>query len=107
MPNHPNTGYDNESATLDAEDWEIALKPFFGYPDAALDLARNLMTIQEYLKTAPPDLPKAIAALNQAADSLFPLTRFHKGARDLYRTYIEGQATRAHEALMETLGVEF
>ena len=45
MPNNPNTDYENESASLDAEDWEIALKPYAGYPDAALDLARNLMTI--------------------------------------------------------------
>jgi hypothetical protein len=107
MPNHPNTDYGNESSSLDAEDWEIALKPYFGYPDAALDLARNLMTIRESLTNAPPDVPKAVAALNEAADSLFPLTRFHKGGHDLYRTYIEGRATRAHEALMESLGVKF
>ena len=107
MPNHPNTDYENESASLDAEDWEIAFKPYAGYPDAALDLARNLMAIQEYLNGAPPDVPKAVAALNEAADSLFPLTSFHKGAHDLYRTYIEGRATRAHEALMQSLGVKF
>ena len=107
MLNHPNTDYDNESASLDAEDWEIAFKPYFGYPDAALDLARNLMTIREYLKATPPDVPKAVTALNEATDSLFPLTSFHKGSHDLYRTYIEGRATRAHEALMQSLGVKF
>src|SRR5688500_4824503 len=107
MPDHPNTDYENESGSLDAEDWEIALTPYAGYPDAALDLARNFMTIRECLKTTPPDVPKAVAALDEAADSLFPLTRFHKGAHDLYRTYIEGRATRAHEALMESLGVKF
>ena len=68
MPNNPNTDYENESASLDAEDWEIALKPYFGYPDAALDLARNLMTIRECLTTTPPDVPTAVAALNEAAD---------------------------------------
>src|SRR6185312_12952605 len=97
MPNNPNTDHDNESASLDAEDWEIALKPYFGYPEAALDLARNLMTIREYLKATPPDVPNAVTALNEAADSLFPLTRFHKSAHDLYRTYIEGRAARAQE----------
>jgi len=107
MPNHPNTDYENESASLDAEDWEIALKPYLGYPDAALDLARNLMTIREYLTTTPPDVPQALAALSEAADSLFPLTSFHKGAYYLYRTYIEGHATRAHEAVMQSLGVKF
>jgi hypothetical protein len=107
MPNHPNTDYENESASLDAEDWDIALKPYAASPDAALDLARNLMAIQEYLNGTPPDVLNAVAALNQAADSLFPLTNFHKGAHDLYRIYIEGRATRAHEALMESLGVKF
>src|SRR5689334_17082132 len=76
MPNNPNTDNENESASLDAEDWEIALKPYFGYPDGALDLARNLMTIRECLKTTPPDVPAAVAALNESADSLFPLTNF-------------------------------
>src|ERR1700752_4690428 len=107
MPNHPNTDNETESASLHAEDWEIALKPYFGYPDAALDLARNLMTIREYLKTTPQDVPQELASLSEAADSMFPLTSFHKGAHDLYRTYIEGHATRAHEALMQSLGVKF
>src|ERR1044072_8442946 len=67
MPNNPNTYDENESASLDAEDWEIALKPYFGYPDAALDLARNLMTIRECLTTTPPDarpapVPPTLAA---------------------------------------------
>lgn len=107
MPNHPNTDNENESASLDAEDWEIALKPYMGHADAALDLARNFMVIREYLMSAPPDVPKAVAALNEAADSIFPVTAFHKGAFDLYRVFIEGRATRAHEALMESLGVNF
>lgn len=96
-----------ENPSLDAEDWEIALKPYAGYPDAALDLARNFIAIQQSLKSTPPDVPEAVAALSQAAESLFPLTRFHKGAYDLYRIFIEGRATRAHETLMESLGVIF
>ena len=65
------------------------------------------MTIRECLKTTPPDVPTAVAALDEAAESLFPLTSFHQGAHDLYRTYIEGRAKRAHEALMQSLGVKF
>jgi hypothetical protein len=107
MPSNRNTDHDSENALLDAEDWEIALKPYAGYPDAALDLARNFMAIRECLKSTPPDVPQAVAALNQAADSLFPLTDFQKRAYDLYRIFIEGGATRAHEALMESLGLEF
>jgi len=102
MPDNRDTEYDSENPQLDAEDWEIALKPYAGYPDAALDLARNFIAIQQCLERTPPDVPGAVAALNEAADSLFPLTRFHKGAYDLYRIFIEGRATRAHEALMVT-----
>lgn len=107
MPNNRNTDYDSENSQLDAEDWEIALKPYASHPDAALDLARNFIAIREYLESTPPDVPQAVAALNEAADSLFPLTGFHKGAYDLYLIFIEGRATRAHEALMESLGVNF
>jgi hypothetical protein len=107
MPNNPNTNYESENPQLDAEDWEIALKPYVGHPDEALDLARNFMAIRAYLESTPPNVPKAVAALNEAADSLFPLTGFHKGASDLYRIFIDGHATRAHEALMESLGINF
>ena len=78
MPNNPNTDYENESASLDAEDWEIALKPYFGYPDAALDLARNLMTIRECLKTTPPDVPTAVAALTKRLTVFFRSLDFIK-----------------------------
>ena len=107
MPNNRNTESASENPSLDAEDWEIALKPYEGYPDEALDLARSFMAIREYLKNTPPDVQEAVAALNEAAEVLFPLTEFHKGAYDLYRIFIEGRATRAHEALMESLGVKF
>jgi len=96
-----------ESPYPDAEDWEIAFKPYAAYPEAALDLARRFIAIKVFLQSQPPDVPLAIEALDEAIDVLFPLTHFHTGGHDLYRTYIEGRATRAHEALMETLGVKF
>lgn len=98
---------DSENVPLDAEDFEIAFKPYGAYPDAALDLARRFITIKEFLQSQPPDIPQAMAALDEAVDVLFPLTRFHKAGYDLYRTYIEGRATRAHEAQMESLGIRF
>jgi hypothetical protein len=97
----------SESPLIDAEDFEIAFKPYAAYPDAALDLARRFIAIKEFLQSQPPDIPQAMAALDEAVDVLFPLTRFHKAGYDLYRTYIEGRATRAHEHLMETLGIRF
>ena len=54
----------------------------------------------------PPDVPQVVAALNEAADSLFPHL-LYKGAHDLHCTVIEGRATRAHEVLTESLGVNF
>lgn len=96
-----------EHVPLDAEDWEIAFKPYATDADAALDLARRFIAIKEFLQSQPPDVPLAISALGEAVDVLFPLTRFHKGGYDLYRTFIEGRATRAHEAQMESLGVKF
>lgn len=96
MDNYPNT-----------EDWEIAFQLYAERPDAALDLARKFVAIKQFLQSQPPDVPLAIETLDDAINVLFPLTRFHKGAHDLYRTYIEGRATRAHESLMESLGVNF
>lgn len=97
----------SESPYPDIEDWEIAFKPYVAYPHTALNLARQLMAVRDLLQSQPPDVPKAKAALDQATDVLFPLTSFHEGAYDLYRTYIEGRATRADEALMESLGIKF
>jgi len=74
-----------------------------GSAQLGLDLARNLMTIREYLKTTPPDVPKAVAVLNETSDSLFPLTGFHKGAHYLHHTYVKA-APLGHKALMESLG---
>ncbi len=92
---------------LDAEDWEIALEAYAAYPDAAFGLARHLMAVRGFLQSHPPDVLRAIAALNQAAEALYPHTEFHKSSYELYRIAIEGRVTSAHEALMESLGVKF
>lgn len=105
MPDNPNTV--DENPPLDAEDWEIALGPYAGDSGAALGLARHFATLREYLHAAPPDTPRALAAIDQAIESLYPFTSFHKGAYDLYRVLIEGKATRAQETLIENMGVKF
>lgn len=97
----------SEGPPLDAQDWEIALRPYAAHPDAAISLARLLVIIRALLQHQPPDVPEAMAALDQAAEALFPLTEFHKGSYELFRTYIEGRATRADEVLMQSLGVKF
>src|SRR5215510_6103649 len=101
MQNHANT----ENPSVDSEDWQIALEPYAGHPDAALSLGRLLMILCHGLKESTPDVPGTLAAIDEAAEVLYSHSDFHKGAYDLYRVAIEGRATRAQEALIETLGV--
>ncbi len=102
MHDNPNTNNENH---LDAEDWQIAFGPYAGHPDAALSLGRLLMILGQSLKAKTPDVPGTLAAIDEAAEVLYSHSDFHKGAYDLYRVAIEGRATRAQEALIETLGV--
>jgi hypothetical protein len=51
-------------------------------------------------------VPGTLAAIDEAAEVLYSHSDFHKGAYDLYRVAIEGRATRAQEALIETLRSE-
>ena len=96
-----------ESPYPDTEDWQIILEPYFAHPETALGLARGFAAIRECLKAKPPNVLQAIDSLDLAVEVLFEHTRFQSGAYDLYQIYIEGHATRAHESLMESLGVKF
>ena len=106
MPEYDNTNNPSDHPSLDTEDWEIVLEPYFGHPEAALVLARLFSLMRGYLRTTPPDVLKAIDAMDLAVEALFQHTRFYDGAYDLYQTVIEGRADRAHEALAESLGVK-
>ncbi len=103
---HNNPNMDSESPPLDAEDWNIVLEPYFAHPEAALGLARLFATMRAYLKSTPPDVLRAVDALDLAVEALFGHTRFQSGAYELYQTVIEGRADRAHETLAESLGVK-
>jgi hypothetical protein len=96
-----------EIVPVDAEAWEIAFKPYCAYPKAAYDLARHLMAVKQFLECQPPDVLGAVAALDEAAEVLYPFSEFHKAGLELYRIAIEGHATRAHEALMDSLGITY
>ena len=102
MQDNPNT----ENLSLDTEDWAIALEPYAGHPDAALSLGRLLMILSHSLKDKTPNVPGTLAAIDEAAEVLYSHSDFHKGVYALYRVAIEGRATRAQEALIETLGVK-
>jgi hypothetical protein len=106
MPDNPNTDNLSEHPSLDTEDWEIALEPYFAHPETALGLARLFVLIRAYLRSAPPDVLKAVDAIDLATEALYQHTSFHSGAYDLYQIVIEGRATRAHEMLAESLGVK-
>jgi hypothetical protein len=103
MQYNPNT----DNLPIDAEAWEIAFKPYGTYPKAAYDLARHLMAVKQFLQTQPPDVSGATAALDEACETLYPFSEFHSAGYELYRTVIEGRATRAHENLMDSLGITY
>lgn len=103
MHNNPNT---DESPYPDAEDWQIALEPYFAHPETALGLARQFAAIRQRLKATPPDVLQALDSLDLAVEALFEHTQFQTGAYELYETVIEGRADRAHETLAESLGVK-
>ena len=103
MPDNPNT----DTPPIETEAWEIAFKPYATDADAAFDMARRLMEVKRYLKTKPPNPSMAIAALDEAAELLFPYTEFYRASYDLYLTFIEGRPTKAQEDLIECLGIRY
>jgi len=105
MPNHPNTD-EIENPLLNAEDWEIAFELYAGHHHEAIGLASRFMVLREYLKSKPPRISLALAAIDGAAETLYTHTDYPKSAYALYRTQIEGKATKADEDLIESLGVE-
>jgi hypothetical protein len=96
----------SESSFPDTEDWEIVLEPYFAHPEAALGLARHFAAIREFLKASPPDVLRAIDALDLGVESLYTHSQFQTGSYELYETTIEGRATTAQEALARSLGVK-
>jgi len=96
-----------EPVLIDREAWELAFKPYGNYPNSAYDLARVLMKVKQLLETHPPNVSLVASALDAACEVLFPLTEFSTGAQELYRIAIEGRATKAHEDLMDGLGIKY
>jgi hypothetical protein len=96
-----------EHFPLETDEFEIAFQPYAEHSDAALDCARRLFTIKEFLESDPPEVPLAIAALRDAIDVLYPHTDFHKAGRDLFELFLSGGCTTAHESLMRSLGIRF
>jgi hypothetical protein len=106
MQDDPTTG-ESEIAPIDAEAWEIAFEPYSEHPTDAYVLARVLTAVKQLLQTQPPHVSTAATSLDEACESLFAFTQFREAGYDLFRTVIEGRATRAQEDLMESLGIRY
>ncbi len=101
MQDNPNT----ENPPLDAEDWQIAFEVYAGHPIDAFSLAHKLIAVQEFLQGERKRIPEAIAALDQAVDTLYEHTEFRRVSHELYRAAVEGRITTEQEAAIRELRI--
>ena len=94
---------ENEEFVLDAEDWEIAFKPFDGHPLAALQLGFHLTELKRQINSL--QMHEALAALDRAVDSLFEHSEFRGVSHELFLTAVEGGLTTDKEELLRQLGI--
>src|SRR5690349_21850511 len=98
------TQTETETPYLDPEDWQIALAPYEGKPQAALTLGIHLVELKRRISDL--NMHDAIDALNVAIDCLFNHSDFHGVGRGLFESAIEGNLTADKESLLRQLGVE-
>ncbi len=88
---------------LDPRDWKFIFEVYAREPTSALALAYQFIALKQSLQRGPKGIPDAIAALDQAIETLYPHTDFHKmGRRSYYRT-IESTITQKEEDLISAL----
>ena len=105
MPDNDNTDSVIEQPWLDIEDWEIALRPYEGDPDAALMLSTNLAILQSHL--AEPELIKeAHQELDRALEVLFLRSPFPDITYTLFRRFVAGQMSTEELEMLKKLGVQ-
>ena len=92
--------------TLEAENWNIALKVYERGPIPALLLAHQLMAIKQCLQRGRKGIPEAIAGLDLAIYSLFRDSEFYKVSQKLYMRRLEGKLKRNDEEKVRLLGVK-
>ena len=102
MRDNPNT---NENPLLDAEDWQIAFEVYEGHPIDAFSLAHKFIAVQECLQGERKRIPDALAALDQAVDTLYEHTEFRRVSHALYRAAVEGRITTDQENAIRELGI--
>ena len=95
---------ETETPYLDAEDWQIALKPYEGNPQPALTLGIHLVELKQRINDL--NLHDALDAIDVAIDCLYSHSHFHGVGRGLFESAIEGKLTADKESLLRQLGVE-
>jgi hypothetical protein len=104
MQDNPNTDTDSETPYLDPEDWQIALQPYEGNPQAALTLGIHFVELKRRISDL--NMHDALDAIDVAIDCLYTHSDFHGIGRGLFETAIEGKLTADKELLLRQLGVE-
>jgi hypothetical protein len=88
---------------LDPRDWKVIFQVYAREPTSALALAYQLIALKQFLQRGPKGIPNALTGLNQAIESLYPHTDFHKMACRLYYRTIESTITCEQEDLITAL----
>ena len=88
---------------LDPTDWDITFEVYAREPNLALALAYQLVAIKISLTRGAKGIPDALTGLNQALESLYPHTDFHKMGRGLYYRTIQSTITVEEEKLITEL----
>ena len=83
MHNNPST--DHETPPLDAEDWQIAFKPYANFPDLAFILAQHLYSANKLVEQG--QAAEAMAGIDRA---IALLSGAHTGADELDGRYDSG-----------------
>ena len=107
MQDNPNTDNSSEHPMMDAEDWELALEPYNGFPGQALTLGFHFVVLKSYLVIEPLKIEQAVASLDLGMEVLFKHTDFHGVAYGLFRKLVQGQLTFEEEELLKSLGLKF
>lgn len=88
---------------VDPRNWKVIFEVYAREPISALALAHQLIALKQYLERGPKGIPDALTGLNQAIESLYPHTDFHKMGRRLFYRTIESTITIKEEDLIMAL----
>jgi hypothetical protein len=88
---------------LDPRDWKHIFEVYARDSTSALALAHQLVALKQSLERGSKGIPDALTGLNQAIESLYAHTAFHKMGHRLYCRTIESTITLKAEDLVNAL----